>query len=482
MKFKYLLMCLLFVLSAYTIPSAHALDLTGYDTYMFSEPEKTISMDFRDADLNNVLKIFSQQSGLNFIASSDVAEIQVNLYLDNVPVEAALERILSANNLTYELNTDSNIFVVKKLNIPEIEIHTRVYQLKHASVSGSKLNSTFSSDSSDSSTETSSAGGESSSGLLEAVTSVLSSSGSITEDSRTNSLIVNDIPERFPYIEKTIARLDVRIPLILIEVEMLDISKNASDFLGVKFGQTPVTFSGASKTLLAPFQSDNNNGDIAYSTGTLSFSGLAFALDFLKKETDAQSLARPRIMTLNNETAEIKITTDEVVGVTSTEDSDNPSDTTFEAERAETGVSLIVTPQANLKSGEITMAIQPKVIESSVSPLNGSFSDLEERSVKTLLRVNNGDTIVIGGLLRTESNDSRTNVPIISKIPVVGTMFRHKDKSESQRELVVFITPHIVKDTLANHKIRKPFIRERSAPNKGNAINNDLTHFQQRKF
>ncbi|MCK4882040.1 MAG: secretin and TonB N-terminal domain-containing protein, partial [Candidatus Omnitrophica bacterium] len=80
-----------------------SLEMETFDDLLYMEPEKTISLDFTDANLNDVLKIFSQQSGLNFIAATDVASKKVNLYLNEVPVEEALERILSANNLTYEL-------------------------------------------------------------------------------------------------------------------------------------------------------------------------------------------------------------------------------------------------------------------------------------------------------------------------------------------------------------------------------------------
>ena len=118
----------------------HASAYDDLESLLYPKPEKTISMDFTDAPLNTVLKIFSQQSGLNFIADTSVASRTVNLYLDNVPVEEALERILAANNLTYEIDTKSNIFVVKRLDAPTIQIMTRVYPLKFATVPSSKLN------------------------------------------------------------------------------------------------------------------------------------------------------------------------------------------------------------------------------------------------------------------------------------------------------------------------------------------------------
>src|SRR3989338_1859240 len=104
---------------------------------------KKISMDFKSANLNDVLKIFSQQSGLNFIVAQEIADKNISLYLDKVPVEQALDRILQANNLTYEIQAGSDIFIVKPLSTPEKTLQTRVYWLKFATVESSKLNTTI---------------------------------------------------------------------------------------------------------------------------------------------------------------------------------------------------------------------------------------------------------------------------------------------------------------------------------------------------
>ncbi|OGX36228.1 MAG: hypothetical protein A3C36_03880 [Omnitrophica WOR_2 bacterium RIFCSPHIGHO2_02_FULL_52_10] len=445
------------------------------DELLYLEPVKTISMDFSDANLNSVLKIFSQQSGLNFIAAADVASKTIDLYLENVPVEKALERILSANNLTYEIDPASNIFVVQEQPSADRQLMTRVYPLRFATVPSSKLNTTlnFKDESSTPTNTTSTTATAVSAGILAAVQSVLSESGAVVQDTRTNSLIVSDFPSQFPLIEQTIARLDVRIPQILIETEMLDISKSTADLFGAKFGQTPVAFTGAQRALLLPFNQNKairnigkagNQGfsfegtedENEFTTGTLSFAGLTIALEFLRTQTDTRNLARPRIRTLNNETAEISIKTDEAIGLSSTTTSaEGTANTTAEAERVETGVFLKVTPQANIETREITMAIEPKVIEARTGETfsGQSFKDPEERVTKSILRVNDGDTIVIGGLLRSDLDDIRTRVPVLSRIPVLGAPFKHTNKTESQRELVIFITPHIIDEVIAKQAL-----------------------------
>ncbi len=445
--------------------SAKASDMIDITQYLYPSTAKRISMDFKNAPLNDVLKIFSQQSGLNFIASSEIAEKTVNLYLDNVPVEEALERILAANSFTYELQPGSNIFIVKSVEKPTKELITRVYPLKNATVSSSKLRSTLSTSedktASSSSTSSTTTTASTTTGIIYAIKSLLTEDGSIIEDPRTNSLIVTDIPSIFPMIEQTIARLDIRIPQILIEVEMLDISKNTADLLGAKWGDSPVDFKGAEQGTLFPFNTDNItegkgftfSDPPLYKAGVISFSGLKFTLQFLRTQTDTKNLARPRILTLNNETAEIRIKTDEAIGLSSnTTSTEGTASSTEEAERVETGIFLKVTPQANIETDEITMAIEPKVIQAASGGKFGTqtFKDPEERGTKSILRVKDNDTIIIGGLLRTDVQETRTRVPFLGDIPFFGAAFRHKDKTEKERELVIFITPHIMKEESAS--------------------------------
>jgi len=443
-----------------------ALEISTESDFLSPDYGKTISMDFQDAQLNLVLKMFSQQSGLNFIASTEIASQTVNVYMENVPVEVALERILSANSLTYEINQGSNVFIVRKLEVVEKELMTRVYPLKHATVKSSKLLKTLQFDSEDEDSED-----EDDIGIYGAIRAILTSDGSLVEDVRTNSLIVTDIPIQFPMIEQTIARLDVKIPQVLIEVEMLDVNKDIADKVGVKWGDTPLVFAGAQKEIVFPF-SKNAIDDAAvkagsikdedfiklfedgqFSSGSLNFSGLGFTINFLRTHTDTRNLARPRILTLNNETAEIEIVTDEAIGVTTTASSTgaDDADVTTEAERTETGVFLRVTPQANVITREITMALEPRVVQARAGNVSGTtFRDPEQRGSKSILRVKDGDTIVLGGLLRTDTTSVTSHVPFIGKIPVLGAPFRHNQLDEEQRELIIFITPYIIDDNYAS--------------------------------
>jgi type II secretory pathway component GspD/PulD (secretin) len=125
---------------------------------------------------------------------------------------------------------------------------------------------------------------------------------------------------------------------------------------------------------------------------------------------------------------------------------------TKEAERVETGVSLKVTPQVNTEEGVITMLIEPSVSEAVIGgTFDGTtFKDPETRSAKTTVRLRDGETIVIGGLIRKKSSETIKKIPLLGDIPGLGVLFRHRERTEpNDRELVVFITPHIIKEAEA---------------------------------
>ncbi|MEK6528894.1 MAG: secretin N-terminal domain-containing protein, partial [Nitrospirota bacterium] len=301
--------------------------------------EPVISMDFKDANLKDILKAFSMQSGLNFIASEAVQERKVTLYLDQVPLTQAMDKIFSANNLSYEMDKDANIFVVKEWGKMETETVTKVFYLKNATVSTSSLKADMYKSSTSaggassvdsSATMSGSSGGSSGSfgggkwkideesGITSAVKKLLSSAGSVMEDFRTNSLIVTDTPARMKVISQVIASLDVAVPQVMLEVEMLDVSKDVVDKIGFEFGDTPFTaiLTGATAASGFPYASwtkliRTNDGQLSINP---SGSTYQMQLDFIRTQTDTKFLARPKLLTLNNETAEIAITKDEIVG------------------------------------------------------------------------------------------------------------------------------------------------------------------------
>ena len=183
----------------------YLLAASGSEELLGNEWDVEITLDLKDASLRDVLKMLSVQSGLNFISSEAVADRRITLFLDNVMLKAAMDKIFAVNNLTYELDRESSIFIVKDWGSPILESDTRVYSLKYARVSNSRLNQ-------GSSSSGGSAGSSSGGGLKDALGIVMSAQGKIIEDPATNSIIITDMPSKFPVIEKVITNLDVLVP------------------------------------------------------------------------------------------------------------------------------------------------------------------------------------------------------------------------------------------------------------------------------
>lgn len=401
--------------------------------------DRRISMDFQNANLKDVLKIFSQQSGLNFIASQQIQDKTVTLYLEDVSVKDALDKLLNANNLTYELH--NNIFTVKQLGEPEVTTITKVIPLKYARVSTSALSKEIS----DNLKTTASTA------IKDAVEKMLTSYGKVIEDPRTNSLVVADIPSQLTVIEQMIQSLDVPAAQVLIEVEMLDVSKNVADTFGINFSGEWLDFTGASRSTAFPFGKDWINSATAtrtFTMGTLSAVDLTAALNFLTSQSDTRYLARPRLRAINNEPAEIKLIANEAIGnVQQLTAGEGTTTSTTAAERYETGVSLRFTPQINVASGEIVMYLEPKISETRASNISTTVRDPEDRGTKSVVQIKDGETLMIGGLLRTRYSSTIRKVPILGDIPILGWFFKYKNVDRDEdRELIVFLTPHIIKE------------------------------------
>ncbi len=425
-------------------------------------------MDFKDAGLKDILKVLSMQAGMNFISSEAVQDRKITLYLDKVPLSKAMDKIFSANNLSYEFDSEANIFVVKEWGKMETETVTKIFYLKNATVSTAALKEELSK-----SLSTNNAGStvstrskykeETEGGITSAVKKLLSSVGSVMEDFRTNSIIVTDTPMKMKVISQVIASLDGSVPQVILEVEMLDVSKDVVDKVGFQFGDTPFTaiVTGATASLGFPYGDWSKTFNAARGLLSINPSGDTYdmQLDFMRTHTDTKFLARPKLLTLNNETAEIAITKDEIVGREDTViDNSGVTTTTSIFKRSTdlvltkegTGIYLKVTPQINLDTNEITMVVNPKSSVTSISDLSTATNqqaDVEVRSTKSIVKVKDGETVVLGGLIHQDKSVAIKKLPILGDIPLVGALFRHRSQTKDiERELIVFITPRIVRD------------------------------------
>jgi len=506
----------IFVLSVLTVfflfsPEVGAnYDDNIYGDYLLAVNRKKISMDLEGASLIDVLKVFSQQTGLNFVSSEAVEDRKLTVYLESVPLKDAIDTIFITNNLSYEFYPDSNIFIVKDMGAPRIELETKVYYLKHARVKSSRLYQEIAGalERGEELGEGGGAGGgggggedSADSGIIAAVNKVLSENGRVSEDARTNSLIITDVPSQFALIDKVVSSLDVPEPKVLIEVEILDVVKQNIDKMGIEWPNPEeneqlinLDLSSGSRLTRFPFGEGGTSGEgytITTAAGTwpggqfgptmFSIIGTDLALNFLRVQKDTKILARPKILTLSGETAEIKLTANEVVGVTRSKDEESNT-VEYEIEREETGTILRVTPRVNPRTGEITMLVEPTVAVALDTPY--VFQDLVIRNVhyrktKSVVSLKESQTLMIGGLIRSDNVGEKSKVPFFGDIPLIGALFRSEDKTIEERELLVFLTPRIISDSPT--VLSKPVFlegREQSLEARGNAIKNALAKFE----
>ena len=409
-----------------------------------------ISMDFRDADLKDVLKIFSQQAGMNFIPSDDMQDKKITLYLEDVPVKNAIKSIIQANGLTYEQGPDKNIFIVRPSGVVKIKTITRIYTLNFSQVSplavaGSPMTGEVKTETGVTVTSTA--------GIVDILNKLLTPAGNIVADQRTNSLIITDIPEQFKVIEELIRKLDTPTPQVFIEAEIIETTTDVTDKLGLEYGGSTgswsATYGDLQRSYAFPYDAGAFKGHGATGTftfGTLTFGDLSLTLKALTSHANTKYLARPRLLTLNNEAAVIEITSDTFVGQVTTAEPQTAT-TTTSAERIPTGVSLKVTPQVNM-ADYVTMILEPSVSRTEPSTVNSNFLNPVKRSAKAKVMVKDGETVFIGGLLDTQKSNTKKSVPILSKIPIVGVLFKSDTVTDEQTEILIFITPHIVKNTV----------------------------------
>ena len=450
MKKIFLIVFLIFILSWSTGYSRDNI----YGDYLFGSMDKKISLDLENAALVDVLKMLSQQIGLNFISTEAVRDRGITLYMEEVGLREAMDIIFKANNLAYDYYTDSNVFVVKELGKPTLELKTKVYQLQYVRVRSSKMEKEVINMLEDEEEEQES--DDAQTGILGAVESVLTGFGKVTEDPITNSLIVVDVPIQFAAIDKIISELDIAPVKILIEVEMLDVSKTHLDQIGMNFEKGAYAkLTPGSRSTRFPW--DNrlfgpSTGGADPSLSTLDLSDFTMIMQFLTEDTKTKFLARPKILTLANETAEVNLILNEVIGLTVTVED---GVTTQEIERDDTGTSLRVTPQVNLFTNEITLVVDVFNKESQDSNIQvdtmteGFVKNVEERSTKSIVRIKSGETLLIGGLLKKEESETITKIPFLGDLPIIGRIFRYKDRPKTDnvtRELLVFLTPRIVSD------------------------------------
>jgi type IV pilus assembly protein PilQ len=408
----------------------------GEKTYT-GEP---IDLKVTNADVTEVLRTFAQISGLNIIVQPGVTGT-VTAELDNVPWDQALEQVLKINALSYEL--DGNVMRIAPVGILRQEANDK-QMLAQAQALSIPLRTVF--------RRLSYANAQNIAGLLRTgQAGLLSQRGSVIVDDRTNSLIIKELPSFMDTVISVIDRLDTPEPQVMIEARIIETTKQFSRDLGIAWGFNGIADAAHGNTTGLIFPNNGtvkggvnltkggNNGTLALTLGNvLNTFNLDVALQAAENEGLVHVLSAPKVATLNNQQAQIQSGVQIPVQTI--------ANNTVTVQYVNATLRLEVTPQVTAE-GTVVMTINIEKREPQLAFLvpGATNAPIATKEASTKLLVRDGGTAVIGGIYKVTTSQGEDRVPGLANIPIIGHLFKNKSRSETNDELLIFITPRVIK-------------------------------------
>jgi type IV pilus assembly protein PilQ len=385
---------------------------------------RTISLDVQEADIATVLRSLATYSGMNIVASPRV-EGKVTVKLTDVPWREALTVILRAHG--YDYVEEHGILMVdtaEELRRDEIEAKRAEKQVEdleplvlgfvHFSFAKAEE-------------------------VKEALVQMCTQRGQLDVDVRTNTLLINDIPARVELVRQLAQELDTHTPQVEINAKLVDIDRRASRDLGITWAAENIKDADVNLvggvSVDAPVQSPA--GQLRVGT-VQSYGDLLVNIQALEKANLAHIISNPVITTADNREASILV--GQKIPLIVADEAGNAV-----VQLTTIGIMLKVTPHVN-NPDQITLDVHNEVsdLSSQATVQGGVIINTSESDTRVL--VSNGETAIIGGLLRSVESDLTTGVPVLKDIPLLGGLFRSESKVRNNRELVVFVTPQIITD------------------------------------
>lgn len=410
---------------------------------------KPISLDFQDVPVRQVLQIIAQLNDFNLV-TSDTVSGNVTINLQDVPWDQALAMILKIRGLDQRI--EGNILLIA----PQEELAARESAVLQAQQQAQNLSPLVSEN-----VRVNYAKAEQMATLLQSSNGgILSARGSVAVDERTNTLLLRDSADSISMAKRLLKELDVPVKQVLIESRMVTVRDNVDEQLGVRWGLTgrqgDAALSGSAiaanniNSGVIPELSDrlNVNLPVANAAGRIGVqiaslmdgTILDLELSALETENRGEIIASPRITVANQQEAYIEQGT-EIPYVQST----SSGATSVEFKKAV--LSLKVTPHITPDNRIILdLVVTQDTRGETVSTSTGPAVAIDTQEIKTQVLVENGETIVLGGIFQQISTNDVTKVPLLGDIPIVGGLFRNKVSIEQKRELLIFVTPKIVMD------------------------------------
>lgn len=397
-----------------------------------------ISLELKDADVKDVLKTFASITGLNIVIDPDVSG-SVTVNLNNVPWDQALDIILKINGLDYVV--ENNVLRVARM--------TKLMQEKRA-IAEFKKEEERAKPMRTVTKVLSYAKAATVAQLLQQKRFLLSDVGEVVVDERTNTLIIRDIVDRVEGLLTLIDSLDTPVPQVMIEARIVETTRDFSRALGLAWGFSAVGDARHGTTTGWRFPHSYNVGGgvdlVKPGNATLAFGFSdildAFNLDFALQAAEANNLVKivstPKVQAQNNQKANIQSGVQLPVQTV--------ANNTVTVQYVNATLSLDVTPQITAEGTVILdINLQKREPLPGANLQGGQNVPIVTRDAQTRLLVRDGGTTVIGGIYKFQDNDGQSGVPGLSKLPVVGLLFKNREVRRLHEELLIFITPRIVK-------------------------------------
>jgi len=428
-----------------------------------------LTLNFQDIETRAVLQLLADVSGRNIVVS-DTVQGNVTLRLQGVPWDQALDIVLATKGLDMREN-GSVIIVAPAEEIAareraDLESRKEIKELEPLVAEYLQVNYAKASDLADL-ISGGSAGGN----------SLISERGSVGIDDRTNTLLLQDTVDRIADIRRLVATLDIPVRQVLIESRIVIVRDDFSRDLGIRWGATVVKEKG-SGLISTTGRSEGNNQIVNSAVDNINSTGQPFPVDIpslddrfnvnlpvaspagsfalailsndylvdlelsaLQAEGRGEVISSPRVITANQKEANIK----QGVEIPYQEASSSGATTT---QFKEAVLSLTVTPQITPDNRIIMdlLVTKDSVGQTVTTERGGSVPSIDTRSIETQVLVSNGQTVVLGGIYETEQGETQTKVPWLGDIPALGALFRSTRVNSEKSELLIFVTPKILKE------------------------------------
>lgn len=388
---------------------------------------KTVSLDAEDAYIPSVLKILAEKGGLNIITGPGVTNARISIHMKDVPIEQAVNLVVRAAGLSYERIGNSVLVADTQSLKDETGLSSYIIDLKYADA-------------------------------VDVKAAISDLTDKVQVDKSGNRLIILTSPRVISEIEEIVGTMDRPVQQVMLEARIIEVSTDDLMELGIDWDQLnrqgTIIVEGAKPPSPTPKDSppeelpyiSTNTGDNKLPVGPWNRQLMSFqvAVDLLIHNGSGRVLANPRVATLNGRPADILVGQRIPFEVSQTIFAGNAAAGAVSVQREEVGIKLKITPLINA-DGYITTTISPEV--SSIVGFvgrNGDLPQVSTRNATTTVRLKDGNSVIIGGLLAEERTTNVTKVPLLGDIPVLGYLFRHKRETVRKTDLVIEVTPRIL--------------------------------------